>query len=101
MKSKSFDSVLDDIERLKGRVLKSIKPGAEITVTAVDRANQKVKIITRTKKKRTRTFNELRKIWSALQKRPAVHVNAVLRGSGSSRNQPETIFANLPYVKSL
>ena len=31
--------------------------------------------------------------------RPAVHVDEVLHGSGTSRNQPETILANLPYVE--
>lgn len=32
---------------------------------------------------------------------PAVRVEEVLNGSGSSRNQPETIFANLPYIEWL
>jgi len=31
----------------------------------------------------------------------AVHVDEVLHGSGTSRNQPETILANLPYVEWL
>lgn len=32
---------------------------------------------------------------------PAAHVDSVLGGSGSSRSQPETILANLPYVEWL
>ena len=42
---------------------------------------------------------ELERIWNELQKSPAVHVDKVLNGSGTSRNQPETILANLPYVE--
>ena len=34
-----------------------------------------------------------------LSRKPAVHVDLVLHGSGTSRNQPETIFANLPYIE--
>lgn len=42
-----------------------------------------------------------KKIWDQLCSKPAVHVDAVLGGSGSSRNQPETILANLPYIEWL
>ena len=33
--------------------------------------------------------------------KPVVHVDEALHGSGTSRNQPETILANLPYVEWL
>ena len=101
MKTKSFDSVLSDIEHLKGQLLRSIRPGADITVGAVDQENQRLEIVTQDKQKRTRSFDELRRIWNELQVRPAAHVDAVLRGSGSSRNQPETILAHLPYIEWL
>src|SRR5690606_35913078 len=54
---------------------------------------------TRKGKERSRPFSELRRLWQALQMSPAIHVDSVLGGSGSSRNQPETILANLPYVE--
>ena len=101
MKNKSFDTVLDDIDRLKGRPLKSIRPGADITVIAVDRTNQRVEVLTQDNQEKSRSFDELRRIWEVLQARPAVHVDAVLSGSGSSRNQPETILAHLPYIEWL
>ncbi|MCB5287742.1 MAG: hypothetical protein LHW64_08045 [Candidatus Cloacimonetes bacterium] len=50
---------------------------------------------------RSRPFSEMEKIWEALVKVPAIHVDSVLQGCGSCRNQPETIFANLPYVSWL
>ena len=46
-------------------------------------------------------MDELKRIWDAMQKEPAVHVDKVLNGSGTSRNQPETILANLPYIEWL
>jgi hypothetical protein len=44
---------------------------------------------------------EIRRVWEQLCVQRAVHVDTVLGGSGSSRNQPETILANLPYVEWL
>jgi hypothetical protein len=43
----------------------------------------------------------MKRIWEALRHEPAVHVDSLLGGSGSSRNQPETLLANLPYVEWL
>ena len=94
-----FEDVLIDIEKMVGLVLPSIKKGSEITVTDVDVNNQRIELITSKGIKKSRPFSELNNVWNYLCKEPAIHVDTVLSGSGSSRNQPETIFANLPYVE--
>ena len=50
---------------------------------------------------RSRPLSELQTIWNELNQKPAVHVEGILHGSGTSRNQPETILANLPYIEWL
>ncbi|OAB43479.1 hypothetical protein [Paenibacillus glacialis] len=94
-----FNDVIDDIEKLIGLELESIKKGANLTITGIDRATKRVELVTSLGKVKTRPFSELNKIWDELCTSPAAHVDSVLRGSGSSRNQPETIMANLPYIE--
>lgn len=94
-----FEKVLDDVERLVGKRLSSIRPGAEILLTQIDRTRRQLELQTKDGQLKTRPLSELEAIWDALLKRPAVHVDKILDGSGSSRNQPETILANLPYIE--
>lgn len=95
----TFDDILNDIEKLIGLELESIKKGANIILTEVDRKKERIGLITSQGKNKTRPFKELHKIWDELCSSPAAHVESVLAGSGSSRNQPETIMANLPYIE--
>lgn len=95
----TFNDVINDIEKLIGLELESIKKGANLTITGVDIATKRVELITSLGKVKTRPFSELNKIWDELCTSPAAHVDSVLGGSGSSRNQPETIMANLPYIE--
>ncbi|RUT43723.1 hypothetical protein EJP82_19475 [Paenibacillus anaericanus] len=95
----TFDDVINDIEKMVGLELESIKSGANITLIEVDRIGKRVKLITSSGKSKTRPFSELKKIWDMLCNSPAAHVDSVLSGSGSSRNQPETVMANLPYIE--
>ncbi|MGO4548295.1 hypothetical protein AB4Z29_26250 [Paenibacillus sp. 2TAB23] len=95
----TFNEVINDIEKMVGLEIESIKPGANITLTGIDRAAKRVELITSSGKEKTRPFSELEKIWVKLCSSPAVHVDSVLGGSGSSRNQPETVMANLPYIE--
>lgn len=97
----NFEQVIADIKKLKGMGLNSIRPGAEITVLEVDEEQERIVIETAPGEKRSRSFQEIRIIWSELCAKPAVHVDSALKGSGSSRNQPETILANLPYIEWL
>jgi len=95
----TFDEVINDIEKMVGLELESIKPGAKIILTGVDRTAKRIGLITSAGIEKTRPFSEIKKIWDKLCSSPAAHVDSVLGGSGSSRNQPETIMANLPYIE--
>ena len=95
----SFDDVLKDIEGLIGLRLESIRPGAEIVVREVSSDEGRIELETAKGDVKSRPISELRRIWEALSNGTPVHIERVLGGSGSSRNQPETIFANLPYIE--
>lgn len=97
----NFEELLHDIEKLEGLRLSSIRPGAEITVEKVDIDQGKIMVRNSSGKVFNRSISEFQRIWEGLVSEPAVRVEEVLRGSGSSRNQPETIFANLPYIEWL
>lgn len=96
-----FNDVLSDIEKLVGKQLQSINPStAPIYLTKVDRKARKYFISNDpTKVGNVRFFWELEDIWQDLQFKGFSNVDQALYGSGSSRNQPETIFANLPYIE--
>lgn len=97
----TFDDVLSDIRKLVGLPLQSVRPGAGITIIDMDDVRCCLLVRTIQGPVKSRPYGELEAIWSELMKTPAVHVEGVLQGSGTSRNQPETILANLPYVEWL
>lgn len=97
----TFNDVLRDIEKLIGLELHSIRPGANIVVLSVDEAKGCLILRTSQGQTKSRPISELQTIWDEMIKNKAVHIEGVLHGSGTSRNQPETIFANLPYVEWL
>ncbi|MEP2944659.1 MAG: hypothetical protein ABJN11_10340 [Lentilitoribacter sp.] len=96
---KKFEDVLTDIEKMSGLLLKSIKSGADITIESVNWEEERIALKNSADKVKSRPFAEIEKLWNALCEKPAIHVDSELGGSGSSRNQPETILANLPYVE--
>lgn len=96
-----FSDIINDLVKLEGIRLNSIRPGAEITIKQVDQGQRKVVVESSSGKLHSRPFSEFQRIWEALLASPAIRVEEVLNGSGSSRNQPETIFANLPYIQWL
>jgi hypothetical protein len=96
-----FSDIINDLVKLEGIRLNSIRPGAEITIKQVDISQKKVIVESSARKLQSRSFSEFQRIWEALLSAPAIRVEEVLNGSGSSRNQPETIFANLPYIQWL
>lgn len=97
----TFEDVLSDIEKMVGMKLESIRPGAEITIKEVDRKKKRIVLDTAKGLTKTRPFSHVQKVWEALSQKSAVLVDNVFNGSGTSRNQPETIVANLPYVEWL
>ena len=94
----SFDIVLEDIHTLIGMNLKSIRPGADIVLTSIDTTERRFILMASNGGIKSRPFSEIESIVKALNADGIVHVETVLAGSGSSRNQPETILANLPYI---
>jgi hypothetical protein len=98
-----FENVLKDISDLKGLKLLCISPYAmPLEITEVDWVSKRVVVKAANDIETSRSFLELEKVWNALQELPAVHVDSdALHGGGSMRNQPETIFANLPYIEYL
>lgn len=96
-----FTDVVNDLIKLEGLCLHSIRPGANIVIEKVDIDQKRLTIRNASGKTQNRYFAELERIWDALLANPAIRVEDVLNGSGSSRNQPETIFANLPYIEWL
>lgn len=94
----SFDIVLEDIHKLIGINLKSIRPGANIVLESIDMTERRFLLKTSNGEFKSRPFSEIETIIKALNADGIVHVETVLAGSGSSRNQPETILANLPYI---
>lgn len=96
-----FNTLIGDIEGLTGKTLNSINLGCEITIEYVDRDNGSIRLRTPSGQSKSRPFSEIKTLWTALTTMPIVHVEGALHGSGSSRNQPETILANLPYIEWL
>lgn len=97
----TFNDVIEDIKKLIGLDLQSIRPGANIRILEVDEDHSCLLLQTSVGTTRSRPLGELQLIWNEMNRVPAVHVDEVLHGSGTSRNQPETILANLPYVEWL
>lgn len=99
---KTFNDVLADIEKnLVGKTLHGISGTASaFTIVEVDYQNNNVVLDVQGKRK-TWTFERLEKVWKEMYYRPAANVEVVFGGSGSSRNQVETIYANLGYVEWL
>lgn len=97
-----FEEILSDIEALLiGKALQSINPStAPIYLIKIDRLTDKYFVSTSPNDKGSpRSINELRSIWEDLNRKGFASVEQALYGGGSSRNQPETIFANLPYIQ--
>ncbi len=99
---KTFQDVLKDIENnLIGKELHGISGNAAtFSVSEVDYANEYI-VLNVQGKRRTWTFERLDKVWKEMYYRPAANVEIVFGGSGSSRNQVETIYASLGYVEWL
>ena len=95
----NFTDVERDVHKLIGLELNSISRSAAITIENIDDEQERLIIRPKNGNSRSRPMDELKRIWDAMQKEPAVHVDKVLNGSGTSRNQPETILANLPSTR--
>lgn len=99
---KTFQDVLRDIqEKLIGKTLRGISGNASsFIVTEVDYQNNYIVLDVQGKRK-TWPFERMNCVWNEMYYRPAANVEVVFGGSGSSRNQVETIYASLGYVEWL
>ena len=99
---KTFQDVLKDIEEnLIDKELSSISGNAALfSISEVNYTNSNL-VLTVRGKRRTWTFERLEKVWDEMYYRPAANVEIVFGGSGSSRNQVETIYASMSYVEWL
>ncbi|MBY7806123.1 DUF262 domain-containing protein [Vibrio fluvialis] len=97
----TFDNVLNDIEQLINLPLKAItETTAGITLLSIDRKSGKYVVKSEdSKRELKRNIRELEAIYSGLIKDGYCNVEQALQGSFTSRHQPETIFANLPYIQ--
>jgi len=95
----TFETVIKDLQHLIGKKLESIRPGADLIIDEVNVLQERIVITSSSGTKKSRPLNELRIIWEKLHEQQAVHVDEALHGSGTSRNQPETIMANLAYIE--
>ena len=99
---KTLQDVLNDIQdKLIGKELHGISGTASaFRISEID--NEKNYIVLDVQgKRKTWSFERLERVWKEMYYRPAANVEIVFGGSGSSRNQVETIFANLGYVEWL
>lgn len=98
---KKFEDILSDIKNLIGLQLQAINKSTGILLL-IDIDLDKRKYYVKTPESSRiipRGLNELEKIWKALLKNGFASVEQTLGGSNSNRHNPETIFANLPYIQ--
>lgn len=93
--------VINDIQKLIGLKLASINPSTP-SIQIVRFENEKGNyyiLVEGSTREHSRPIKELLAIWDRLILQGYVSVDVALNGGGTSRNQPETIFANLPYIQ--
>ncbi|HHX8294141.1 TPA: DUF262 domain-containing protein [Vibrio diabolicus] len=96
-----FEDLLDDIEQLIGLPLKAITATTSgITLLSIDRETDRYIVKPdSSNREQKRNIRELEAIFESLDKDGYCNVEQALQGSFTSRHQPETIFANLPYIQ--
>ena len=99
---KTLQDVLNDIQdNLIGKELHSISGTASsFRISEIDYGKDYI-VLDVQGKRRTWSFERLERVWKEMYYRPAANVEIVFGGSGSSRNQVETIYANLGYIEWL
>ncbi len=93
-----FSDLLSIWNALVGVKLSRVGPGSALEIVAIDNEGSRV-IVSSEGRRGSRSFAELERVWEALKSKQVIHVDSELSGSGTSRNQPETLFAALPFVE--
>ena len=94
----THEFLLARLQELVGKELKSLGTAADFIFDFLDERNRTLQLNVKDRGNKSRPLSEVWRIWQALHSNPAVHVDSVLGGSSSSRNQPETIVAAIPGV---
>lgn len=96
-----FERVISYLDDMVGMQLCSVNDSNDpIVIVKVDRDAERYLIAKTSSTKPTyRNFKELKTIWESLVHRGYISVEQALGGGGSSRHQPETILANLPFIE--
>jgi uncharacterized protein with ParB-like and HNH nuclease domain len=96
-----FNDILIYLEKMIGLELQPINASNEpLIILSIDREKRRYTLDkTSSTGKRNRSFIELNKIWDVLSQKGFASVDQALGGSGTSRHQPETIFANIPCIE--
>jgi len=96
--SVNWQQAYRNLQQMVGLRLESISGKTDIDIVEVDAEKITVRGQSGTK---SRPLDELRRVVTRMDLGSPIHVDSVLFGSGSSRNQPETILANMPDVEWL
>lgn len=94
----NWQQTFRNLQQMSGLRLPSISGKTDIDIVEVDA--EKISVRGQSGNK-TRPLDELRRVVARMDLGSPIHVDSVLFGSGSSRNQPETILANMPDVEWL
>jgi hypothetical protein len=93
-----WSETFETVKKLAGKKLKSISGRSDVTLVSIDEDH----VVVRSKDGiKERPIKELQGLVKKLGKGKPVHVDTAVHGSRSSRNQPETILANLANVEWL
>jgi hypothetical protein len=92
-----WNQVRIHLKKMQGSLLPSISGKSDIRVTEID--DEYIHLQTIGGDAKSRPLSELLRVVEKMKLNLPVHVDSALGGSGSSRNQPETILANLPDVE--
>lgn len=92
----NWEEAYTNLRTLEGMSLYSISGQSDIKLLEVAAENV---IVQGSSGQRSRPITELKRIVSRMELLYPIHVDSVLMGSGSSRNQPETMLANTPDVE--
>lgn len=97
MSSVDYDEVWKAVKKLQGKKLSSISGQTDLQVVQVD--DDVVEVRDSGGQNRERSRGELIGLFERLERLPAGHVESLLAGSGTQRNIPETLLANLPWIE--
>lgn len=85
------------LKQYKGKTLASISGKADITIMEVN--NEEILMVCSDGQEFREVHKRTKTAFEQLQKNKCIHVDAAVKNSGTRRNIPETLLANLPFVE--